>query len=661
MAILVLTFGGVATGVALEAQHASSPIRPLDIALTGAFLSLPAVGALLVWRRPDNAVGWLLGAAGALGGVYVTCHGWAVYALRTRPGLPGGAVAAWLVTWLLVATVGVLPYLAATFPTGRIETPMLRRFGRVTLAAIVTLAVAQALAPDTLDGVAPSVRPIDNPLGVHGLRGVTSAATGICVAVVIAFTVAAIADAIARYRRSGGDARHQLAGVAIFPALIPATIGLSLLLPEADRDVVVVGGQIVGILGISAAIAIAVLRYRLYDLGDFVRRTAAYVGLSAAVVLAVLALASLVGVLVPSGGSTPAAVAAAAVALALGPLRARLQGGVDRLLFGHRNEPYAVLSGLAAELEASVSPASTLTGMVATVATSLRVPYVAIETGSDDVDQVDARYGRPGGPATRFPLVHQHRAMGALVVAHRSADESFTDAELRLLRDLSTQVAAAVHAATMTAALQRARLELVSSREEERRRLRRDIHDGLGPTLAGTMLQLDSLRELIPCNSTDAHAIAAKIKANIRVMVDDVRRVSHDLRPPALDDLGLLGALREQIHSLTDGSGLSVELDLPAEDSPLGAAAEVAVLRITSEALTNVVRHAHARGCAVRLRVTDEIDLDITDDGVGMSDGATSGVGLVSMRERAAELGGGCTIETIDPAGTRVHVRIPRT
>lgn len=660
VATLVLTFGGVGVGVGLEVRATRSSIHPADVALVAAFLSLPAVGSLLVWRRPANALGWLLASTGALGGCYLALHGWAVYALRTRPGeFPGGSVAAWLVTWWLVPAFGVLPYVAATFPSGHIERTTLRRFGYFTVVALACLATAQAFAPDTLDGVDPGIRPIPNPLGVDALEGVLSTVTAVSGTVVVAFAVAAIVDAGARYRRSSGDERRQLRAVAFFPGLIPGTILLSGFLPEGAGVIVVGAGQIVGLLGLSAAIAVAVLRYRLYDLGGYLRRTAVYVALSAAVVVLVVAVASLVGVLLPLDGAAPAAIAAAGVALALGPWRSRLQRGIDRLLFGRRDEPYSVLAAVGAGLEASLSPEAALTGMVEAVATSLRVPYVAIEPGGDGPDRHAVRYGEAGGPATRLALVHQHRRLGDLVVGHRSADEAFTAAEVQLLRNLARQVAVAVRAATVTADLRLARLELVRGREEERRRLRRDIHDGLGPTLAGTMLQLDTLRELIADGPAEAQALAAKVKANLRTLVDDVRRVSHDLRPPALDELGLAGALREQVQSLTTGSGLDVVIDLPTTSRSPAAATEVAVYRIVSEALANVVRHADARHCTVRLRVGDEVEVTVVDDGIGVPDGATPGLGLASMRERAAELGGTCDIEPIEPSGTRVHARLP--
>jgi signal transduction histidine kinase len=253
--------------------------------------------------------------------------------------------------------------------------------------------------------------------------------------------------------------------------------------------------------------------------------------------------------------------------------------------------------------------------------------------------------------------------LGALVVGLRSADEPFTDREMRLLRDLAPQVAVALHAAIVTDDLRRARLDLVRSREEERRRLRRDIHDGLGPTLAGAMLQLDTLREMVAGVNPEADVLAAMVKDKLRLVIDDVRRVSQGLRPPALDELGLAAALREQAQSLTAGTGLVVEVYVnpTAADAHLGAAVEVAVYRIASEALANVVKHAQARHCTVRLALGGSgIELEVLDDGVGVPDGATAGVGLRSMQDRAAELGGTFSVEDGQPSGTRVRSWLPR-
>jgi signal transduction histidine kinase len=197
--------------------------------------------------------------------------------------------------------------------------------------------------------------------------------------------------------------------------------------------------------------------------------------------------------------------------------------------------------------------------------------------------------------------------------------------------------------------LERARATLVSQREEERRRLRRELHDGVGPTLAALRLELDGLGNERETN---------RARALLDEAIAEVRRVSRDLRPAALDELGLLGALRQQACALGGAAGPQIEVDLPADLPRLDAAVEVAALRIGSEAMANSVRHSDATQCRVTVTVADGLRLTVEDDGVGV-DGTTAGVGLRSMRARAEELGGWCEIGTGEVGGTRVSAMLP--
>jgi signal transduction histidine kinase len=212
----------------------------------------------------------------------------------------------------------------------------------------------------------------------------------------------------------------------------------------------------------------------------------------------------------------------------------------------------------------------------------------------------------------------------------------------------------------LTIDLQRSRERLVATREEERRRLRRDLHDGLGAQLAGLNVQAGTLRRLIPRDPAAADELVVELREELRAAIADIRRLVYDLRPPALDDLGLLAAL----HQLAERYGSEDEqpcvlVEAPEDLPHLPAAVEVAIYRITQEALTNVVRHAQAKNCIVRLAVKEDVALDIVDDGIGIPGERTAGVGLSSMYERAAELGGTCIVESIPQGGTRVLVRLP--
>jgi signal transduction histidine kinase len=217
----------------------------------------------------------------------------------------------------------------------------------------------------------------------------------------------------------------------------------------------------------------------------------------------------------------------------------------------------------------------------------------------------------------------------------------------------------AVHAVRLTADLQRSREQLVMAREAERRRLRRDLHDGLGQALASQALQLDAVYNLLRHDPVEARMLVTDLKTQTQNIIADIRRLVYELRPPALDELGLVPALREQAEQINQLDGLRISLEAPDYLPPLPAAVEVAAYRITLEALTNVVRHAHARQCAIRLALDNVLRLEIIDDGCGLPAHRRTGIGLTSIRERTTELGGTCIIQPAPAGGTQVLVSLP--
>jgi signal transduction histidine kinase len=256
-----------------------------------------------------------------------------------------------------------------------------------------------------------------------------------------------------------------------------------------------------------------------------------------------------------------------------------------------------------------------------------------------------------------FPLIYQGQTIGQLRVAPRAPGESFNPADRLLLTNIARQAGAAAHAVQLTAALQQSRQQLVTAREEERRRLRRDLHDGLGPQLASQTLTIDAIGRLLERDPSTAKELLEHLKVQSQTAIQDIRRLVYNLRPPALDELGLVEALREGVRQAGSLVEITTEPDpLP----PLPAAVEVAVYRITQEAITNVLRHARAENCIVTMRAKDQrIDLSIADDGPGYPPDFHSGVGLNSMRERTEELGGQIHFENRPGGGARVQVWLP--
>ncbi|NJD28986.1 MAG: GAF domain-containing sensor histidine kinase [Chloroflexi bacterium] len=362
-----------------------------------------------------------------------------------------------------------------------------------------------------------------------------------------------------------------------------------------------------------------------------------------------------------------ALLATGAGALAALPLRDRLQRILDRLMYGDRDDPYRAITRLGSELERSTAVESVPTVVVETVATALRLPYAAIELEGGDLPA--AAHGRLSADHSpddllRLPLSHHGAVVGSLVLAPRSPGERFDATDMRLLADLARQAGPAIEAARLTADLRRSRLHLVTAREEERRRLRRDLHDGVGPALAGSLLKVEAARATLADRPEGSAEVLAELSSGMRRVIEEVRRLTYDLRPPALDELGLVGALREQAAAFGGGpsGALRIEIAVPADLPTLPAATEVAAYRIGLEALTNVVRHSGARRASLAIDVQgDDLTLEIRDDGHGLGDpavGRAAGGGLRSMRERAEELGGSLEV-TAGERGTIVRAVLP--
>lgn len=414
------------------------------------------------------------------------------------------------------------------------------------------------------------------------------------------------------------------------------------------------------------AFGFAVLRYRLFDIDLVINRTLLYSGLTLCLVGLYALIVGGLGALFQARGDTMIAfIAATTIAIVFQPLRQRLQHIIDRILYGERSDPYRVIARLGQRLEATFAPSEILPTLVQTVRESLNLPYVALTLGHDATAPVAAATGIQAPHCIHFPLTYQGVLVGYLLVSPRRGESDLAPRDDRLLTDLAQQAGVAVHGVQVMDDLQRtladlrgAREQLVLAREEERRRLRRDLHDDLAPTLAGLAITAGTIHTLIPTNPSKAAMLACEQQIAIRKAVSNIRRLVYDLRPPALDELGLLAAVRERAAQYRT-SDLAIRVEAPDVLPSLPAAVEVAVYRIVQEALMNVVKHAQARQCTIRLTHTDTLILEVRDDGKGLANVHSIGVGLQSMRERAVELGGTCTIERLPERGTRVVVTLP--
>ena len=350
------------------------------------------------------------------------------------------------------------------------------------------------------------------------------------------------------------------------------------------------------------------------------------------------------------------------LALLVLPLAVALQRFLRRAVYGDRVFPQRVVSDLR-QLDASSAPEQALTETLGVLARRLRLSHAEIDVHpADGSEPLRASIGEPGGQPVAIELVAGGTRLGRMTMEVAANRDPFGPGDRRLLVDVGEQVGALVQAVLANRALQRSRQHLVSAREEERRRLRRDLHDGLGPSLASLAMRLEAIPDLIARDPSGAAALAESLSEQARGGIAEVRRLVDGLRPPALDQLGLVSALRQRaeeqrVPGATGQMTWSVQADEDVE--PLPAAVEVAAYRITLEAVTNALRHSGAATCTVTLRREDDtLLLRVRDTGRGLAEDPRRGVGLTSMRERAEELGGTCTV-TQDGGGTTVEARLP--
>ncbi|MEO5886154.1 MAG: histidine kinase [Anaerolineales bacterium] len=484
----------------------------------------------------------------------------------------------------------------------------------------------------------------------------------------LAWVATGVAALVTRYRQAESFQRQQIRWIVwgavasavglmlqIFPTLFNMSPSTRLLY---DFVLYPLGQVFKACLPVS--IAFAILRYRLWNIELVLNRLLVYGSLSVSTMLGYLGTVFIMQALF-TGLSNPVIsfFATGVVAVLFEPLRRRLQRAVNRMMYGERDDPYAVLTRLANTLQSTPTTDEVLPSIAQTIGHSLKIPYVAILLDQDGEEKLAASSGMETPDLISFPLVYQGETIGSLHVARRGPREEFSEADRRLIENITHQAGAAAQTVRLNAELIRSRAQIVNEREDERLRIRRDLHDELGPMLASQRLKLAAVRQVIRTQPEKAEKLVEEIGQQSQETVADIRRLVHGLRPPVLDQLGLVEAIRDLARSAQG----NLTIDVSASESAvpkLSAAAEVNAYRIVLEALTNAAKHAHAKYCTVKFEIEPDVFvIHIQDDGVGMPKEYRAGVGLRSMRLRAAEIGGRLSIEAVQPHGTHIIARLP--
>jgi two-component system NarL family sensor kinase len=609
----------------------AASLRAMALGLAGA-IALAAIGGL--WSAQVDGFGVLtqvtylvLGAGFAVAGYFV-CED----APRSRVGalmvLGGtGLLAASAGAWVLdaagvqrIAIVSAaIPIALAVllFPDGR----LIGAPGALAALACVGVAVAGVIAPrsDTVVG---------NAL----------------------FALALVLLCAQWWRFESGDDATRRALLWILLALgAVALIGAPLYF--AAPNALGTALALLLLLGVPVALTVGAVAPDVTDVRALIARSLLY-GLTSMLVIAVFtAAAALIGALGDGPGS-PGALSLVAVGCALlfQPTRTLLRGVVTPLLFGDRLDPVSAASHVGDRM--SDDPVAALRALREVLA----VPYAQLSDESGPI----AASGQPSTELRRLPLHIGAVGVGTLTVGLRPGEVRLTEADSSVLRIVAPALAQVVRSRALAAQLHESRGRLIAAVEDERRRLRRDLHDELGPTLTGVAYAADAARNLVNSDPLGAVDLLAGLRAETARAIADIRRLVHGLRPPALDELGLAQAVSQRASSMfaADGSALQVEVDVPAVLPELPAAVEVAAYRIVVEALTNVSRHAATDRAWVQMAVVDSALVVQVRDAGASSGQWLPGVGMRSMRERAEALGGSVGV-TSGPAGAMVSARLP--
>lgn len=602
----------------------------------------PVVGAIIVRRQPGNVAGWILVSSTLIGLFALGGQVYVLDQLVPDVDVPLAELGGWVHAWAWAPHLLLPSLLPLSFPDGRLPSPRWRWLPRVVLCGAALAILARALSPSVLDASyvlrnpwAPLPEAVGEPLTMVG--------------VAVAFGIGvpgALAGLIVRIRRTRGAERAQAMWLLAGAVLVGGSLAAQSVTPEGLDDLV----WSIGLAGAIVTILISVVRYRLFDIELVVNRTLVGLTLAGLVVAAYVATVWAVGWL-----ELPEHVAIGAIGLAAllaASARQSVSRVVDRLLYGPAHDPYGVLVRVGGRLDQAGAPREALASLVDELRDALRLPYAAVLGHGDPISS-----GRPVDRVETVPVAVQGRVIGELVVGVRPGPVEMGPGERTVLTDVARRAGAVLQAALLVDELQASRERIVAAREEERRRLRHDLHDGVGPRLAAMALQLDALGSRLEA-APELRDRVDRLRSAMRDTVGEVRRVVDDLRPPALDEIGLVAAIREHVAGLD--AVVDVDVHAPPALPPLGAAVEVAIYRIVTEAVTNAVRHAAAARLDVRIDVDGSaVTIEVADDGCGIAGPLAPGLGIASMTERSVELGGSLEVLAPPTGGTTVRARVP--
>jgi signal transduction histidine kinase len=607
-------------------------------------------GAFLLAQPSRDCIGWLLYGIGAAFAVSMLAAGYGLVGIHDpESSLVGYRWAMWVSEWLWAPGFWLVPtLLLLIFPTGQLPS---RRWWPVAAAAVLAgglNAMGWALLPARESDVAGMYPPgYEGPVPSSSFAADLALFVGLLVGAVA--VIGAVIALVQRFRRASGTERQQLEWVMLAALTTVALLGVGGVIPSP------VGPLVVGVamLPLPLAGAIAIVHHQLWDIEVVFRRSLAFGLLTTASIATYGVTVWVLGGVLGARTGAPL-IAVALVAIGMAPAYQRIGRWVNQVVYGARDDPSETLARLGSRLQGAVDPGEVLSGVTATIAAAMRVPYVAVEAAGLEPTVT----GVPVPDRLTLPLRHLDVEVGTLVIGVARADR-MRPGDRAAVEALAPHLAVVVHAHRLAGELERSNARLLAARVEERQRLQRELHDGLGPTLASLALEIDRGRLLAPADPGSADRLLEVLSDRIRETVGVVRAIVDDLPPPPLDALGLDGAVAALAARLDGEMRVTVSV---ATLPPIPAPVELAAYRIAAEAMTNASRHARATCCRVELSVeADRLVLSVEDDGCGLAAAVHERIGLASMRRRAADLLGNLEVVARTDGGTRVLASLPLT
>jgi signal transduction histidine kinase len=630
------------------------------------------VGAILASRNPRNPIGWILIVVGLAFGLAISTEAYARYALETHPGtLPFGDVAAWFGTWVYAVMLFGLPLVALLYPDGRVVSPRWRSVPWIVLGCAAAGSVGTALAPGSIE--VESGFAVTNPFGIEPLASILRIVGPMgWIGLFFAIPVS-IASLVLRYRRSEGEARQQIRWLVFVAIALVCSLLLTLaatLIVGGERFERSVGPTLAFAVifsliavGVPAAIGVAILKYRLYDLDLVIKKTVVYAILAIFVFGLGTAFAwAAAGFLFwdSEGGAYSFLITGLVIGLAIWPLRRLATRIANRLVYGKRATPYQVLTEFSGRLAESYAADDVLERMAQVLAAAVGAESATVWLGSGDRFRPGATWPATETTAEGIPwgaveVRHQGEVLGALS-ARMPARDPMTPSKERLIRDLAAQAGLVLRNAGLIEDLKASRQRIVAAQDERAKKLERNIHDGAQQQLVALAVKLGLVERLLRSDAEKAEAMLAEVKGEANDALENLRDLARGIYPPLLADQGLAAALTAQAR----------KVPIPVDVLPDGIGrypeeTEAAVYFSCLEALQNVTKYAGASQVTVRLtQATGSLRFEVSDDGRGFDPVVIGhGSGLQGIADRLASLGGTLDVRSAPGSGTTIAGDVP--